>query len=116
MVRVFALGLLWRFSFPKERNGLPFFGHSCCPDQPPLSPGVPEQVIWCVLYPSLSCQLRALRTSVTHLSLPLPHTESHSTTTSAYESITRASTTGSTHAANGGLIALLVSTCPLWQT
>ena len=47
------------------------------------------------LGPSSSCQLRALQTSVTHLSLPLPHTQSHSATTLAYES-THASTTGST--------------------
>ena len=52
MVLALALELLWPFSFPKERNGFPFFGHSCCPDLPPLSPGVPEQVIWCVFYPN----------------------------------------------------------------
>ena len=87
---------------PSQRNVTgPFFGHSCCPDQPPLLPGVLEQVIWCVFYPTWSCQLRALRTSVTHLSPPLPHTQSHSATTLAYESTTHASTTGSTHAANG---------------
>jgi len=64
MVFVFALELLWLFSFPKERNGFSFFGHRCCPDQPPLAPGTPKQVIWCVFYriwslfverPSLTC-------------------------------------------------------------
>ena len=57
------------------------------------------------LGPSSSCQLRARRISVTHLSLrqfSLPQTQSHSATTLAYEPITHASTTGSTHAANGG--------------
>ena len=50
MALTFALELLCLFSFPKERNGFSFFGHRCRPDQPPLAPGVPKQVIWCVFY------------------------------------------------------------------
>ena len=44
MVLAFALDLLWLF-FPQERNGFPFFIHRCSPDQPPLAPGVPKQII-----------------------------------------------------------------------
>ena len=46
MVCAFVVELLWLFLFPKERNGSPFFDHRYFPDQPPLAPGVPKQVIW----------------------------------------------------------------------
>ena len=105
MARAFVLELLWLFFFPKERDGFPFFGHRGCPDQPPLAPGVPKQVIWCVIYRTWSLFVTGLfeRPSLICLSVgSIPRTQSHSATTLAYESIPHASTTGSTHAANGG--------------
>jgi len=105
MARAFVLELLWLFFFPKERGGFPFFCHRGCPDQPPLAPGVPKQVIWCVIYRTWSLFVTGLfeRPSLICLSVgSIPRTQSHSATTLAYESIPHASTTGSTHAANGG--------------
>ena len=95
-----VIELLWLFSFPKEHAG-PFL-------RPPLTPGFPNGLFsaYSVAFgPSPSCQLRALRASATHLSLSrlfLSRTQSHSATTLVYESITHTSTTGSSHAANGG--------------
>jgi len=105
MVRVFVLELLWLFFFLKERNEFPFFDHRCCPDQPPLAPGVPKQVIWCVFYHT--CPLFVISatcsSNVRHsLVSPSGFSPSYSATTLAYESITHASTTGKTHAANSG--------------
>ena len=71
------------------------------------------------LGPFSSCQLRALRTSVTHLSLRrffLPHTQSRSATTLAHEPITHASTINSTAKLIMHRHVLIALLCFHWPT
>ena len=107
MVRAFAFGLLWLYSFPKERNGSISSATVAAQTSYHHRPVFPNRLFGAyhiALGPSSPCQLHALRTSITHIYprlFSLSHTQSHSATTVAYESITHTSTIGSTHAANG---------------
>ena len=91
MVHAFALELLWLFPSPEGGHGFPNFGHRYCPDWPPPAPKrlFGAYLSRSVTTPHLICTVHPADTQL------------HSPTTLAYECITHASITGSSHAIYG---------------